>query len=91
MAAPLSSFGDRGHHEIATQRQGETERALCCCSLHRSPPLPLIARQAGERRLALSGTANSHAAKTGAIDIECYWLVKPDRIYVAEGGTAHDG
>jgi hypothetical protein len=84
---------DRGHDEIATHRQGETaeERALCSCSLHRSPPLPLIARQAGERTVALSGAANSHAAKTGAIDIECYWLVKPDRIDVAEDGTAHDG
>jgi hypothetical protein len=58
---------------------------------HRSPPLPLIARQAGERTVRLSATVNSHAAKTGAIEVECCRRRRPGhrRLEVAEGRTAH--
>jgi len=58
---------------------------------HRSRPLPRSARQAGERTVLLSGTANPHAVKASAIDLWCCRLRKPghDRDDGAEGGTAH--
>jgi len=51
-----------------------------------------MARQAGERTVRLSGTANPHAVKASAIDFECRRLRKPRyrRGDVAEAGTAHD-
>jgi len=81
-----------GRDALRLHRPEFYESGFCESFEHRSPPLPRLARQAGERGSQLGATITSHAAKAGAIDPDIPRQRRPDhdrRGGVAKGGTAH--